>query len=167
MVNQTTQTHKTGGIDSETPATIVLTDETVIDARDYFITMDGLVAVYLQDKQTGIDARLPTSAVRAILTSDEARAEFIGTDSDAGTSDDGEPLPRLFEIETNVAAGDVAVIDGDRWVVTEVELDRGTAQELTVVRDGTMRTVAPSDVERLYETAHMDDNPVPVNGGGQ
>ena len=165
MVNQTTQAHKTGGIDSETPATIVLTDETVIDARDYFITMDGLVAVYLQDKQTGIDARLPTSAVRAILTSDEARAEFIGTD--AGTSDDSEPLPRLFNIAENVAAGDVAVIDGDRWVVTEVELDRGTAQKLTVVRDGSMRTVAPSDVERLYETAHMDDNPVPVNRGGQ
>jgi len=71
------QPNKSGRNESETPATVLLQDGTVIDAAHQFVNTDGQLAVYLDARDQGIDARINLDNVKAVLTSEDAETLLI------------------------------------------------------------------------------------------
>lgn len=136
------QGNKSGCIEPETPATVLLQDETVIDAAHQFVNTDEQLCVYLDARDQGIDARINLDNVKAVLTSEDAEALLIGdSESDRELVADGGKV---------IGTGDLVNHDGHTWTVA-----RSNAEYVELhAQDASPRVALISDVE-------------PVQNGGE
>lgn len=78
------QGNKSGCIEAETPALVLLRDGNVIDTAHQFVNTDGQLCVYLTARETEVDAKINLDDVVAVVKSDEgARALNIDVESDS------------------------------------------------------------------------------------
>lgn len=78
------QGNKSGCIEAETPALVLLRSGTVIDAAHQFTNADGQLCVYLDAREDGIDAKINLDDVVAVIKSDDgARALNVDAEHDA------------------------------------------------------------------------------------
>jgi hypothetical protein len=73
--------NKSGRTESGKPALILLRDGTTIEAVHQFTNTDRQLCVYLDTRQTGIDARINLDEIAAVITSTDAAQEFGIDDS--------------------------------------------------------------------------------------
>jgi|AntDeeMinimDraft_6_1070357.scaffolds.fasta_scaffold03760_1 hypothetical protein len=131
------QPNKSGRNESETPATVLLQDGTVIDAAHQFVNTDGQLAVYLDARDQGIDARINLDNVKAVLTSEDAETLLINDrESDRELVADGGKA---------IGTGDLVNHDNQTWTVARVN----EAYADLHAQDASPRVAPLSDVERV------------------
>lgn len=129
------QPNKSGRTESEKPATVLLKDETVIDAAHQFVNTDGQLCVYLDERGQGIDARINLDEVKAVLTSEDAEALLIGdSESDVELVADGGKI---------IGTGDLVNHDGHTWTVARSNAEYAELH----AQDASPRVAPISDVE--------------------
>ncbi|WP_408959414.1 hypothetical protein [Natrinema sp. 74] len=112
-------------------------DGTVIDAAHQFVNTDGQLAVYLDTRHQGIDARINLDNVKAVLTSDDAEALLIDDrESDRELVADGG---------TVIGTGDLVNHDNQIWKITRMNEEYAELH----AQDASPRVAPLNDVERV------------------
>jgi len=80
------QGNKSGCIEAETPALVLLRSGNVIDTAHQYTNTDGQLCVYLTAREGGIDAKINLDDVVAVIKSDE-EARALNVDVGSGSEE--------------------------------------------------------------------------------
>lgn len=164
MQHYDTNPNKTGGIESDKPATVLTADGREIEVNHHIINDEaGVLHAYLGARSDGIDISIPLTSVRAIVRSARG-AEVLGIDKVESTGEEAEkrlvtdggrePIGTGRADHVEIFAGDEIYRHGSNLGTIDRVIADGNAVEIDPAGDDvTLFTAWPFDDLTLNQIA--------------